>query len=142
MYTVLHQKPIFSLFPYVWLLVWFCNWKLIYFTNFLLADCPPYFQGNTSVPCWYLGNKCYCFSSFRVGCIIAIRLKRNGSSPSYINLKFWITQLPTWMRCDEYCKGGNMTLLSLETEAEDMLINSHVQANPGMCNNILNYILF
>jgi hypothetical protein len=35
-----------------------------------------------------------------------------------------------------------MTLLSLETEAEDMLINSHVQANPGMCNNILNYILF
>ncbi|XP_046642947.1 asialoglycoprotein receptor 2-like isoform X1 [Daphnia pulicaria] len=67
--------------------------------------CPPYFQGNTSVPCWYLGNKCYCFSSFR---------------------------LPTWMRCDEYCKGGNMTLLSLETEAEDMLINSHVQANPEL----------
>jgi hypothetical protein len=36
------------------------------------------------------------------------------------------------MRCDEYCKGANMTLISLETEAEDKLINNHIQANPGM----------
>ncbi|XP_057373762.1 C-type lectin domain family 6 member A-like [Daphnia carinata] len=68
-------------------------------------DCPPYFQGNTSVPCWFLGNKCYCFSSFR---------------------------LPTWMRSDEFCRGGNMTLLSLETEEEDKMINSHVQSNPEL----------
>lgn len=29
-----------------------------------------------------------------------------------------------------------MTLLSLETEEEDKMINSHVQANPGLFNNI------
>lgn len=96
-----------------------------------LADCPLYFQGNTSVPCWFLGNKCYCFSNFRVGYTLS-------DSLPHINLKLCIKKLPTWMRCDEYCKGGNMTLLSLETEAEDILINSHVQANPGMpmCNKI------
>lgn len=40
------------------------------------------------------------------------------------------------MRSDEFCRGGNMTLLSLETEEEDKMINSHVQANPGLFNNI------
>ena len=39
---------------------------IIYYTNMILnliiVICPTYLQGNTGVPCWTLGSKCYCYS--------------------------------------------------------------------------------
>ena len=35
------------------------------------------------------------------------------------------------MRSAQYCNSANMSLLALETEEEDMMINRHVQDTPG-----------
>lgn len=36
------------------------------------------------------------------------------------------------MRCDDYCRTGNMTLATVESEEETRLINNHVAAHPGL----------
>ena len=33
-----------------------------------------------------------------------------------------------WSRADQYCSGGNFTLLSIETREEDLLIHNHIAA--------------
>ncbi|KZS05905.1 Uncharacterized protein APZ42_030905 [Daphnia magna] len=63
--------------------------------------CPEFLQGNMSMPCWNLGSKCYCFS------IVYFR--------------------PDWSRADAFCRGGNMTLLSVDSEEEDQLIFKHIR---------------
>ncbi|XP_057374084.1 gamete and mating-type specific protein A-like [Daphnia carinata] len=66
------------------------------------VNCPSYLQNNVEVPCWTLGfnAKCYCFSA---------------------------TKRLDWRRANEFCRGGGMVLLGLETFEEDMLISNHIK---------------
>lgn len=70
-------------------------------------NCAPYFQGNTKVPCWALENKCYCFTT---------------------------DKMHSWAEADTFCRTGNMTLLSLETEEEERLIYSHWQVTQELAD--------
>ncbi|XP_046440404.1 CUB and sushi domain-containing protein 1-like [Daphnia pulex] len=71
-----------------------------------VQNCPPYFQGDTTIPCWNLNGKCYCFSN------------------RYQDF--------TWAQADGICRGGNMTLISLETKEEDEIIYNHFRATPDL----------
>ncbi|XP_046458837.1 uncharacterized protein LOC124205435 isoform X2 [Daphnia pulex] len=70
--------------------------------------CPKYLQGNISMPCWTLSDKCYCFSKF----------------------------VRNWTRADTYCKQAGMTLLKIETKEENNLIVYHHTHTPGMTKDI------
>ncbi|XP_057374262.1 uncharacterized protein LOC130695154 [Daphnia carinata] len=71
--------------------------------------CPSYLQGDTTIPCWSLGSKCFCFSNNDV-----------------------IDKVYNWTQADEICKAANMTLLSIETEQKDLLIHSQRETHPEL----------
>ncbi|XP_046651840.1 uncharacterized protein LOC124342745 [Daphnia pulicaria] len=77
-------------------------------TTYQPLNCPNYLQDNFDVPCWTLGNKCYCFS----------QLKRD------------------WAGADSFCRGGNMALLKIESSQENDLIYNHYLATPGITKDI------
>ncbi|XP_057376161.1 uncharacterized protein LOC130697069 [Daphnia carinata] len=70
-------------------------------------DCQDFLQGNTSVPCWNLEGKCYCFSTITT---------------------------ENWGETEKFCKDGGMNLLSIETQEENQLIYNHWLANPEAIN--------
>uniref|UniRef100_A0A0P5YYI5 C-type lectin ctl-mannose binding n=1 Tax=Daphnia magna TaxID=35525 RepID=A0A0P5YYI5_9CRUS len=93
------------------------------FTNGMAAteieskeNCPSYLQDDTTIPCWSLGSKCYCFSN-------------NDVKDKVYN----------WTQADEICKAANMTLLSIETEQEDMLIYSQSETHPELADYPYSY---
>nr|CAH0106043.1 unnamed protein product [Daphnia galeata] len=70
-------------------------------------SCPEYFQNDVRVPCYFLGEKCYCFSTEMF--------------------------IMTWNDARYYCRlsNSNYTLISLETKTEDDLIHQHINATEG-----------
>nr|CAH0113697.1 unnamed protein product [Daphnia galeata] len=75
-------------------------------TSAPVKDCPPYFQGDTTIPCWNLSGRCYCFSN------------------RYQDF--------TWAQANGICRGGNMTMISLETKEEDQIIYNHFRSTPEL----------
>lgn len=78
-------------------------------TTISTSGCSSYFERDAGMTCWTLEGKCYCF------------LRNNTAGLS-------------WVNADAFCKSGNMTLVSLETEEEDELIYNHVKTIPEMSN--------
>ncbi|EFX70787.1 hypothetical protein DAPPUDRAFT_309284 [Daphnia pulex] len=64
-------------------------------------SCPEYYRNDVRVPCFFLGEKCYCFSTQMF--------------------------LMAWNDAKYYCRLNNYTLISLETKAEDDLIHQHIE---------------
>ncbi|KAI9550036.1 hypothetical protein GHT06_007627 [Daphnia sinensis] len=69
-------------------------------------SCPDYFRNDVRVPCYFLLEKCYCFS----------------------------TQLflMTWNDAKYYCRLSNYTLISIETKIEDDVIHQHINNTEGL----------